>query len=217
MPAAATNAIQARGNPLFAGVDTSCTELLGPTGVDGVAAAVLSPATQSRESAYATDDVAQKLDELQYTIGEGPCFDAYLDDRPQFYPRLDSVGDAPRWPTFAADATHLGVRALFALPIPDGRRPMGALELYRHDPGRLTDSQHDSASACATAIAARLQANWDSCVCSPAAPIGRSKPSRPLMPSASRSMRSQLTRTDSEPIRPPCRRTGAGARGRRRG
>lgn len=41
---------------------------------------------------------------------------------------------------------------------------MGALELYRRDPGRLTESQHDSASACATAIAARLQANWESCV-----------------------------------------------------
>jgi GAF domain-containing protein len=157
-------AVEARANPLFAGVDALCTELLRPAGVDGAAVAVLSPANQSRELAYATDDVAQKLDELQYTIGEGPCFDAYLDDHPQFYPQLDSVGDAPRWPIFAADATDLGVRALFAFPIPDGRRPMGALELYRRDPGRLTDGQHDSASACATAIAARLQANWESCV-----------------------------------------------------
>jgi hypothetical protein len=60
----------------------------GSTAVDGVAVAVLSRVTQSRELAYATDDVAQQLDELQYTIGEGPCFDAYLDDHPQFYPPL---------------------------------------------------------------------------------------------------------------------------------
>jgi GAF domain len=157
-------AVQARANPLFAGVGALCTQLLRPAGVDGVAVAVLSPKNQSRELAYATDDVARKLDELQYTIGEGPCFDAYLDDDPQFYPQLDSAGGAPRWPTFAADATRLGVRALFAFPIPDGRRPMGALELYRRDPGQLTDSQHESASACATAIAARIEANWESCV-----------------------------------------------------
>ena len=151
-------------NPLFAGVDALCAEVLRPAGVDGVAVAVLSRVTQSRELAYATDDVAQQLDELQYTIGEGPCFDAYLDDQPQFYPQLDRVRDASRWPTFAADATQLGVHALFAFPLPDGQRPVGVLELYRRAPGRLTDSQHDSASACATAVATRLQANWETCV-----------------------------------------------------
>jgi GAF domain-containing protein len=152
-------------NPLFAGVGALCAEVLRPAGVDGVAAAVLSHVTQSRELAHATDDVALQLDELQYTIGEGPCFDAYLDDQPQFYPQLDRVRDSPpRWPTFAAEATQLGVHALFAFPLPDGQRPVGVLELYRRTPGSLTGTQHDSASACATAIAALLRANWETCV-----------------------------------------------------
>jgi GAF domain-containing protein len=157
-------AVESRVNPLFAGVGALCADVLRPAGVDGVVVAVLSPVTQSRELAHATEDVAQQLDELQYTIGEGPCFDAYLDDHPQFYPRLNTVRDAPRWPSFAAGATQLGVHALFAFPLPDGQRPMGVLELYRRSPGSLTDTQHGSASACATAIATQLQANWETVV-----------------------------------------------------
>jgi hypothetical protein len=128
------DALESGANPLFAGVGDLCTELPRPVGVDGVAVAVLSPATQSRELVCATDVVALRLDELQYTLGEGPCFDAYLENYPQFYPQLDIVGDAPRWPTFAADATQLGVHAVFAFPLPDGQRPMGVLELYRCAP-----------------------------------------------------------------------------------
>jgi hypothetical protein len=158
-------AVELPANPLFVGVGDLCSRLSRPIGVDGVAVAVLSPATQSRELVYATDVIAQRLDELQYTIGEGPCFDAYHDDRPQSYPELDDiVGAAPRWPTFAADAAQMGVHAVFAFPVPDGQRPMGVLELYRRAPGALTDFQHGLASFSASAIATRLQGNWESLV-----------------------------------------------------
>jgi hypothetical protein len=151
-------------NPLFAGVGALCGQLPRRAGVDGAVVAALGPSRQSRELVYATDGLARRLDELQYAIGEGPCFDAYLEDRPQFHPDLHVVADTPRWPTFAADATQLGVAALFALPIPDGQRPMGVLELYRRTHGGLTGAQRDAASACAGAIAARLAANWETCV-----------------------------------------------------
>ncbi len=58
-------------------------------------------------------------------------FYAYLDDSPQFYPKLASTVSPSRWPTFAADATEMGAHALFAFPIPDGQQPLGVLELYR--------------------------------------------------------------------------------------
>jgi hypothetical protein len=158
------DAVAPPANPMFVGVGELCSRLPRPTGVDGASVAVLTPATQSRDLVYATDVVAQRLDELQYTIGEGPCFDAYLDDHPQSYPELDAVGAAPRWPTFAADAAQLGVQALFAFPVPDGQRPMGVLELYRRVPGALTDFQHGLAAFCASAIATRLHSNWESLV-----------------------------------------------------
>lgn len=145
---------------LFAGVDTICDTALQETETDGVALAVLTRWRRVRDLLYASDPIARRLDELQYTIGEGPCFDAYRESVPQFYPELTSAAQTPRWPTFAADAAELGVRALFAFPVPDGRRPMGVLELYRRAAGGLSDAGYAAASACASAIAQQLESNW---------------------------------------------------------
>jgi hypothetical protein len=145
---------------LFAGIGEICdTAMLGAR-ADGAALAVLTRLAGSRELVYATNTLAQQLDELQYTVGEGPCFDAYREDRPQFHPEMTSVAETSRWPTFAAEATQLGVHALYAFPIPDGKRPMGVLELYRNSTGSLVASECAAATACAAAIAHRLQSNW---------------------------------------------------------
>jgi len=137
-----------------------CDTVQRQTGTDGAALAVLTRSSHTRELVYATDTIAGQLDELQFTIGEGPCLDAYLYNTPRFYPELDNVAQTSRWPTFAADATRLGVHALFALPVPDGQRPMGVLELYRRTAGRLTDAEYTSAAAIAAAIGGRLRSNW---------------------------------------------------------
>jgi hypothetical protein len=148
------------GEPLFTGLHAICDTAIQLTGADGVAVAVLTRAARVRELAYVSDPIAQQLDELQYTIGEGPCFDAYLDDQPQLYPELRSGAPTSRWPTFATDATQLGIQALFAFPIPNGQRPIGVLEFYRRAAGGLDDVQYEWAAACATAIAQQLQSNW---------------------------------------------------------
>jgi GAF domain len=145
---------------LFAGLGPICDAAMVQTKSDGAALAVLTPSTNVRELVYATDPVAQQLDELQYLVGEGPCFDAYLDYSPQFHPELASAAEKSRWPTFAADATQLGVHALFAFPVPDGRRPMGILELYRENAGSLTEAEYAAAAVCAVAIAQRVESNW---------------------------------------------------------
>jgi hypothetical protein len=148
-------------DPLFAGVGEICDTAMLRAGADGAALAVLTRSAHNRELVYATDNIAQLLDELQYTLGEGPCFDAYLDDSPQFHPELTSVAQTSRWPTFAADAAQLGVQALFAFPIPDGQRPLGVLELYRRTAGSLAGGGYAAVAGCATAIAHRLQSNWE--------------------------------------------------------
>lgn len=146
--------------PLFAGVGAICDAAMQETEADGVALAVVSRSRRVRELIYATDPLAQQLDELQYTIGEGPCFDAYLQDAPQCYPELTSVAETARWPVFAAGATELGAQALFAIPVPDGWRPMGVMELYRRATGDLADSEFAAACACASAVAHQLESNW---------------------------------------------------------
>ena len=55
---------------------------------------------------------------------------------------------------------RLGVHALFALPVPDGNRPMGVLELYRRTAGSLTHAEYASAATSAAEISRRLQSNW---------------------------------------------------------
>jgi len=146
---------------LFAGVAEICDSAMREAGADGAALAVLSRSAQSRELIYATDGLAQQLDELQYTIGEGPCFDAYLNGTPQFHPELNSTSQPSRWPTFAADAIRLGAHALFAFPIPDGQQPMGVLELYRRSAGKLDAAECAAVKECAATIADQLATNWE--------------------------------------------------------
>jgi hypothetical protein len=147
-------------DPLFEGVAEICEAAMQQARADGAALAVLTRSGRVRRLVFATDSLAQRLDELQYTIGEGPCFDAYLEDAPQFYPELTNVAQTSRWPTFARDATQLGVYALFAFPVPDGRRPMGVLELYRRAAGALAELEYVAAAASAEALAHRLESNW---------------------------------------------------------
>jgi hypothetical protein len=43
------------------------------------------------------------------------------------------------WPAFAGAALQRGVRAVFALPVTAAATAIGALDLYRHQPGALDD------------------------------------------------------------------------------
>lgn len=146
---------------LFTGVAAVCDTAARLTGADGAAVAVLSSAAD-RELVYATDALSQQLDELQFTLGEGPCLDAYLDGEAVGYPRLDFDAARHRWPAFAAEAADLGVGAVFAFPVPGQGHPIGVLELYRHASGDdLNEDELQSATVCAIAVGHTLQFNWD--------------------------------------------------------
>jgi ANTAR domain len=151
---------RADGDPLFAGVAAICDDAVRQTGLDGVTLAVLTRSGRVRQLVYASDPIAQRLDELQFTIGEGPCLDAFFDEAPQLYPELTSVALTSRWPTFASEATELGVQALFAFPVPDRSRPMGVLEFYRRTAGGLADAEPASGTICAAMLAQRLDISW---------------------------------------------------------
>ncbi|BDE14358.1 hypothetical protein MKCMC460_32180 [Mycobacterium sp. 20KCMC460] len=132
------------------------------TGTDGAAVAVLTARAQVRELVHATDALAQQIDELQFTIGEGPCLDAHQLNEPQLHPELLGDGHAAvRWPVFTAEIIALGVRAVFAFPVPGALGPQAVLELYRRSGGALGDNEHHFALTCADAIARTLQFNWD--------------------------------------------------------
>lgn len=103
-----------------------------------VSGAGLSVVTGSGERAtvFATDEVSAQIEELQVSLAEGPCVDAWLGRRPALEQDLSQVRRG-RWPVFAPAAQAAGVAAVFSLPLQVGFTHLGALDLYRDKPGRL--------------------------------------------------------------------------------
>lgn len=117
-----------------------CAEATGMTG----AGIMLMSGDVPRGSVCTTDDVSEVIEQLQYDLGEGPCVDAYQDDRPVAEPDL-ARPRSPRWPAFTGPAVDAGARAVFGFPLQVGAVRLGALNLYRARPGPLTDDQHADA------------------------------------------------------------------------
>jgi hypothetical protein len=92
-------------------------------------------------SLCSTNKVSALVEDLQFTLGEGPCIDAYHHDRAVLEPDLADP-DAARWMAFAPPAVSAGVRAVFGFPVQVGVVRLGALNLYRDRPGGLTSDQH---------------------------------------------------------------------------
>ena len=134
-----------------------CVEL---TGVSG-AGIMLMHGDVPQGSVCTSDAVSATIEELQYTLGEGPCVDAYHSGRPVLEPDLAEPA-RPRWPAFSGAALDVGVRAVFGFPLHVGAVRVGALNLYCDRPGSLTGEQHADAVVAAdvaTHVVLALQAN----------------------------------------------------------
>ena len=97
-----------------------------------------------RGSVCSSNPVSALIEQLQFTLGEGPCIDAYEHDRPVLEPDLADPAH-PRWLAFTASAVAAGARAVFGFPMQVGAIRLGALNVYRERPGGLTDDQHADA------------------------------------------------------------------------
>ena len=92
--------------------------------------------------------VAARLEELQSTLGEGPCVDAHHSGRSVSEPDLSRPRRA-RWVAFGPAAVDAGAAALFSFPLRLGGVRLGALTLYQTSAGNLSDEQHDDGQAVA--------------------------------------------------------------------
>lgn len=86
---------------------------------------------------WASEGVAERLAEMQATLGDGPCRRALDLTAPVFAPDLTRGPDNHRWPLFAQEAAALGVHAVFSLPLGSETMAMGTLDLYRRAAGPL--------------------------------------------------------------------------------
>jgi ANTAR domain len=104
-------------------------------GVDGAGVTAVSGPV-AREPVYASDEVSARLEELQFTMGEGPGAEDLRVGSPMLIAELDSV--AARWPGFVPAAMAAGARAMFSFPLQAGAIQIGILSLYRARPGPLS-------------------------------------------------------------------------------
>jgi hypothetical protein len=135
-----------------------CGACVRATGTDG---GVLALATSSdrRAVAHATDEVAAGLDDLQFSVGEGPCVDAFAGGRPVLVGEVGSAEAAARWPVYAPAAWAAGAGAVFAFPLQVGAIRVGTLEMYRAAAGSLSGEQlSDALAFCDAALSVVLTA-----------------------------------------------------------
>lgn len=106
----------------------------------------------------ASGDRATYLAELQATLGDGPCVSAAESGAPVLACDLTTGADAGRWPVFAQQATAVGVRAVYALPLGGDAGCLGTLDLYRDTPGTLAAPQLSLARLVAGVMTTALMA-----------------------------------------------------------
>ena len=114
-----------------------CRALSRELPASGVGLSLLTHDHHGGGTVAASDAWSTALEELQFTLGEGPCIDAYTSRRPVLEPELETHGSR-RWPAYAPAAREQGVRAVFAFPLQTGAARAGALDIYRAEAGPLT-------------------------------------------------------------------------------
>jgi hypothetical protein len=134
-----------------------CDLCVSVLGMSGAGIAMVTDAG-NRGVVCATDDVSAQIEELQFSLGEGPCVEAVTTGVPVLIADLLEPNGAAvdRWPAFMEGAESAGVRAVFAFPLRIGAIIVGALDLYKDRPGELDGDQLPAALMAADVAALAL-------------------------------------------------------------
>jgi hypothetical protein len=122
------------------GLACVCTVAVEDLQISGAVVSLMTVAEvapeQSGAIAAASSDRARLVDELEFSLGEGPGTDAFLSSRPVLTPDLERAFG--RWPGYAPAALAAGSRAVFAFPMHVGAARFGVLTLHAPHPRSLT-------------------------------------------------------------------------------
>lgn len=132
-------ALLTAGNPEVPLVQRVCEVSAALLGVSGAGMCLVGGRAQEIV-VHGTTPLAEELEDLQVTLGQGPCMQAVRTGSPTLVPRL--VGHrTSSWPVYAEQAAARGVRAVFSFPLESGITTLGAVDLYRDSEGPLTGAQ----------------------------------------------------------------------------
>lgn len=85
----------------------------------------------------ASDDTVRNIESLQIEMGEGPCLLAYKSNTQVV---VTDLAATKRFSRFGPQAIEQGLRAVFSFPMRFEERRIGALNLYRSEPGPFAPS-----------------------------------------------------------------------------
>jgi hypothetical protein len=136
-----------------------CVASAAAVGVAG-AGVILMSGGRALGSVCVSDAMSEAAEEAQYTLGEGPCVDAFRTKEPVLVPELADP-ESTHWTGFRQAAQAAGVRAVFGFPLLIESVCFGALNLYHDRPGALSDDQFANALAVAH-VASRTVLGWQS-------------------------------------------------------
>ena len=111
-----------------------CVELLD---VDA-AGLVLADATGNLRAVAASTEQMHLLELFEIQNDEGPCLDAFNSGQPVTEEELESAG---KWPQFSKVAVAAGFHSVQAAPMRLRTEVIGALNMFRTQPGRLEEGE----------------------------------------------------------------------------
>lgn len=132
---------------VVSGEEDLCAPYLSSLPITGVAVSLFG-GTAAETLVAASDDLAARLDELQFKLGEGPRLRALKTRLPVL------LGDAQKtvngeWPMFHKAIEGTAAAALFVFPLTIGAVDLGVVELYHAVPGDLSRADQSTAAVLA--------------------------------------------------------------------
>jgi len=106
------------------------------------------------EPFFATDERSRELEDLQFTLGEGPAWEVVHGGMLLVVTDVTSSETSLRWPMFAPEAIDRGVKSIIAVPIQAGAINLGVVDCYRELAGFPSREGQAEALVCADAVLA---------------------------------------------------------------
>jgi diguanylate cyclase (GGDEF)-like protein len=133
-------------------LDHLVERIVGILPITGAGVTLIGPGRRPRYVA-ASSDVAMTYEQLQTELREGPCLAAYTLGTAIVAPdlRLEQ-----RFGAFTTRGLELGLQAVFTFPLRHGDVLLGALDLYRDNPGPLSLVELNTAQTLADVASAYL-------------------------------------------------------------
>lgn len=150
-----TRGTERDGDDLLAALDevvTACVDILGVTG-SGV---MLADETSEIHYVAASDGQGRLLEKAESQTGQGPCTDAFVQDRVVW---SDDVRTDERWPHFRALVEgQPELRAVMGVPVTLGSVRVGTLDVFRDHPHAWTEAEREALARYSTVVQATLTA-----------------------------------------------------------